>query len=97
VMLDSDLAALYGVTTRRFNEQVRRNEARFPADFSFELSDQEVANLKSQFATSSWMTGAHGGRRKRPRVFTEYGAINRLRQQASVVSRDPLLPMVCGP
>jgi hypothetical protein len=54
---------------------VRRNEARFPADFSVELTDQEVENLKSQFATSSWMTGAHGGRRKRPRVFTEYGAI----------------------
>jgi hypothetical protein len=75
VMLDSDLAAVYGVSTRRFNEQVRRNEVRFPGDFSFELTDQEVENLKSQFATSSWMAGAHGGRRKRPRVFTEYGAI----------------------
>jgi len=75
VMLDSDLAAVYGVSTRRFNEQVRRNGARFPADFSFDLTDQEVENLKSQFATSSWMTGAHGGRRKQPRVFTEYGAI----------------------
>jgi hypothetical protein len=74
VMLDSDLATVYGVSTRRFNEQVRRNEARFPGDFSFELTDQEVENLKSQFATSSWMAGAHGGRRKRPRVFTEYGA-----------------------
>lgn len=75
VLLDSDLAAVYGVSTRRFNEQVRRNEARFPADFSFELSDQEFRNLKSQFATSSWMAGSHGGRRKLPRVFTEYGAI----------------------
>jgi ORF6N domain-containing protein len=75
VTLDSDLAAVYGVSTRRFNEQVRRNEVRFPGDFSFELTDQEVENLKSQFATSSWMAGAHGGRRKRPRVFTEYGAI----------------------
>jgi predicted DNA binding protein len=75
VLLDSDLAAVYAVSTRRFNEQVRRNEARFPSDFSFELTDQEVGILKSQFATSSWMGGAHGGRRKRPRVFTEYGAI----------------------
>ena len=70
VMVDSDLAELYGVPTRRLNEQVRRNAARFPADFIFQLSDQEVTNLKSQFATSSW-----GGRRKTPLVFTEHGAL----------------------
>jgi ORF6N domain-containing protein len=70
VLLDSDLAALYGVETRRLNEQVRRNHARFPADFIFELTSAEFGNLKSQIATSSW-----GGRRKRPLAFTEHGAI----------------------
>lgn len=70
VLLDSDLAALYGVDTRRLNEQVRRNRARFPKDFIFELSVEEYANLKSHFATSSW-----GGRRKLPLAFTEHGAI----------------------
>ena len=70
VLVDNDLAALYGVETRRLNEQVRRNHERFPADFIFELTAEELANLKSQSATSSW-----GGRRKRPLVFTEHGAI----------------------
>ncbi len=70
VLIDSDLAALYGVETRRLNEQVRRNQARFPKDFIFELTAEEFANLKSQFATSSW-----GGRRKLPLAFTEHGAI----------------------
>jgi ORF6N domain-containing protein len=70
VILDVDLAALYGVTTGRLNEQVRRNAKRFPPDFAFPLSTQEVRNLKSQFAISSW-----GGRRTRPTVFTEHGAI----------------------
>jgi hypothetical protein len=70
VLIDSDLAALYGVETRRLNEQVRRNRARFPEDFIFELTPEEFANLKSQFATSSW-----GGRRKLPMAFTEHGAI----------------------
>jgi hypothetical protein len=70
VLLDSDLAALHGVETRRLNEQVRRNRARFPADFVFELSAEELADLMSQFATSSW-----GGRRKLPLAFTEHGAI----------------------
>ena len=58
VMSDSDLAELYGVETRRLNEQVKRNIKRFPQDFMFQLSEQEFKNLKSQFATSSW-----GGRR----------------------------------
>jgi ORF6N domain len=70
VLLDGDLAALYGVETRRLNEQVRRNRERFPADFIFQLSAAEFLDLKSQFATSSW-----GGRRKLPLAFTEHGAI----------------------
>jgi hypothetical protein len=70
VLLDADLAALYGVSTGRLNEQVRRNLARFPSDFLFRLTNQEVRNLKSQSATSTW-----GGRRKLPFVFTEHGAI----------------------
>jgi ORF6N domain len=70
VLLDEDLAHLYGVETRRLNEQVRRNRARFPTDFIFELNAEEFNNLKSQFATSSW-----GGRRKLPLAFSEHGAI----------------------
>ena len=53
VILDADLAGVYGVLTRRLNEQVRRNVNRFPSDFAFVFVDQEVTNLKSQFATSS--------------------------------------------
>ncbi len=82
VMLDSDLAEIYGVTTKRLNEQVGRNADRFPPDFAFLLTRQEVANLKSQIATSSLGrrktsvdTPQHGGRRKLPYVFTEHGAI----------------------
>ena len=70
VLLDRDLAKLYGVETRRLNEQVRRNKQRFPADFIFQVSDQEARTLMSQFATSS-----RGGTRKRPLAFTEHGAI----------------------
>jgi hypothetical protein len=72
VILDSDLAALYGVSTKRLNEQVRRNRSRFPDDFAFTLTSQEVMNLKSQIATSSF---DHGGRRSPPHAFTEHGAI----------------------
>ena len=75
VMLDADLARLYGVTTSRLNEQVSRNAERFPEDFAFKLEKQEVANLMSQIATSSGNPRSHGGRRKTPRVFTEHGAI----------------------
>jgi len=70
VMLDEDLADLYGVETRVLVQQVRRNEKRFPVDFMFQLSTEEFGNLKSQFVMSS---GGHGGRRKRPLVFTEQG------------------------
>jgi ORF6N domain len=79
VLLDAELAVLYGVTTRRLNEQVRRNRKRFPGDFLFELTTEEFANLKSRFATSSW-----GGRRKRPLAFTEHGAI-----QAATILNSP--------
>lgn len=70
VLLDADLAGLYGVSTSRLNQQVRRNRKRFPADFVFQVTNQEVADLMLQIATSSW-----GGRRKRPVVYTEHGAI----------------------
>ncbi len=79
VILDADLARLYGVTTRRLNEQIRRNADRFPTDFVFQLSDEEALNLKSHFATSS---SGHGGRRKLPLAFTEHGAL----MAASVLS-----------
>ncbi len=69
VMLDSDLADIYGVSTSRLNEQVKRNAERFPEDFMFELTREEWDNLISQNATSS----THGGRRKIPFVFTEQG------------------------
>lgn len=72
VVLDRDLAALYGVSTKRLNEQVRRNQARFPEDFCFQIDRQEFANLRSQFATSSKV---HGGQRYAPRAFTEHGAL----------------------
>jgi hypothetical protein len=68
VMLDKDLAELYGVTTFRLNEQVKRNKKRFPPDFRFQLSKKEFKNLISQFAISSW-----GGTRKAPYAFTEQG------------------------
>jgi hypothetical protein len=71
VMLDSDLAEIYGVSTARLNEQVRRNPERFPTDFAFPLTHQEFRILISQTAISR----LHGGRRKLPRVFTEHGAI----------------------
>src|SRR5262245_35284032 len=73
VLLDSDLAALYGVSTKRFNEQVRRNLVRFPEDFMFQLTNQEVAGLRSQIATLKMGRGWH--RKYRPYVFTEHGAI----------------------
>lgn len=69
-MLDEDLAEMYGVETRRLNEQVKRNIDRFPEDFMFQLSKEEYENLKSQNATSSW-----GGRRKPPNAFTEHGVL----------------------
>ena len=71
VMLDADLAVLYGVETRYIPRAVKRNPGRFPSDFAFQLSDEEWENLKSTFGiSSSW-----GGRRSAPYVFTEHGAL----------------------
>ena len=70
VMLDRDLAELYGVETKRLKEQVRRNIERFPEDFMFELTKEELKNLRSQFATSSW-----GGARYSPMAFSEHGVL----------------------
>lgn len=72
VMVDSDLATLYQVTTKRLNEQVRRNKNRFPSEFMFRLTAEEYEYLRSHFATSS-EDNAHGGRRYMPYVFTEQG------------------------
>ena len=71
VILDADLARVYGVPTKRLNEAVKRALERFPSDFAFLLEPQEVASLRSQIATSK----GRGGRRYIPRAFTEYGAI----------------------
>src|SRR6478609_11236239 len=72
VILDSELAKLYGVTVKRLNQQVNRNQERFPADFMFRLSAKEDEILRLQIATSS---KKHGGRRYPPYAFTEHGAI----------------------
>jgi hypothetical protein len=79
VMLAGDLAKIYGVETKRLNEQVKRNVDRFPSDFMFQLTALEWQNLKSQFATSSW-----GGTRTSPYAFTEHGAV----MLASVLTSD---------
>jgi hypothetical protein len=68
VMIDSELAEMYGVETKVLNQAVKRNIDRFPEDFMFQLSESEWQNLKSQFVTSSW-----GGRRTPPYMFTEQG------------------------
>jgi hypothetical protein len=72
VLIDSDLAALYGVEVRALNQAVRRNRNRFPPDFVFRLTAKENGTLRSQIVISS---GSHGGRRYLPYVFTEHGAI----------------------
>jgi hypothetical protein len=75
VMPDSDLAKLYGVTTGRLNEQVKRNQRRFPIDFMFRLTEDEYRNLISQIAISNQLLKKrdHGGRRNSPLAFTEPG------------------------
>jgi hypothetical protein len=85
-MLDQDLAALYGVTTKRLNEQIRRNKRRFPSDFMFKMNRREYENLRSQIATSRQ---THGGRRHLPNLFTEHGAI----MAASVLSSPQAVEM----
>ena len=72
-MQDSELATLYEVSTKRFNEQVRRNRKRFPVDFMFQLTVEETSSLRSQFATLKVGRGQH--RKYMPYVFTEHGAI----------------------
>src|SRR6184192_917205 len=89
VMLDSDLAAIYQVSTKRLNQQLRRNRSRFPADFAFQLTVEGLTNLRLQFATSSLTSQIttskkHGGRRYLPWVFTEHGAI----MLASILNSD---------
>ncbi len=81
VMLDADLAAVYGVTTARLNQQVKRNQERFPSDFVFQLARAEYESLMLQFATSK---AGRGGRRKLPYAFTELGAV-----MASMVVNTP--------
>jgi hypothetical protein len=78
VMLDSDLAVLYGVTTKKLNQAVKRNLGRFPSDFCFQLTAEEFENLRCQIGTST----SYGGRRYVPYAFTEHGAI----MAASVLS-----------
>jgi phage regulator Rha-like protein len=92
VMLDSDLAKLYGVTTKRFNEAFKRNRDRFPQDFAFRLSSEEWENLQSVLRTSNWSQIAtssqkHRGLKYRPWAFTEHGALmaaNILRSERAV-------------
>lgn len=72
VILDADIARLYGVPVKRLNEQVKRNQERFPSDFMFQLTEKEKSALRSQFATSK---ENRGGRRYTPYAFTEHGAI----------------------
>jgi hypothetical protein len=73
LLLDTELATLYGVSTKRFNEQVRRNRERFPLDFMFQLTAEELASLRSQIATLETGRGRH--RKYLPYAFTEHGAI----------------------
>jgi hypothetical protein len=72
-LLDEDVAAFFGETTSRLNEQVKRNQSKFGDDFAFQLTAEEWADLKSQSAISS--SPGHGGRRKPPRMFTEHGVV----------------------
>jgi hypothetical protein len=82
VLLDEDLALLYGVPVKRLNEAVKRNAVRFPPDFMFQLRGEEVVALRSQIATSN---AGRGGRRYRPYAFTEHGAV----MLASVLNSPP--------
>src|SRR5438477_13193807 len=101
VILDSDLAAVYGVATFRFNEAIKRNKNRFPPDFTFQLTAEETTALRSQFATSSiestgmWSqiaTTSKTRRRKthRPWAFTEHGRCKR--QTSDITSSPSCLP-----
>jgi len=89
VMLDSDLAKVYGVSTKQLNQQVRRNLSRFASDFAFQLTASEFTNLRSQIVTSSY-----GGRRFFPWAFTEHGAIMLASVLNSEVAIDASLRVV---
>ena len=76
VMLDEDLAELYGVETKRLNEAIKRNSTRFPEDFMFQLTDNEEISLRSQIATLKKYNSGRGQHRKyNPYVFTEHGTV----------------------
>ena len=78
-MIDSDIAAFYGVQVKRLNEQVKRNQERFPVNFMFQLTKEEYNSLRSQFVTlglkSQFAASSWGGKRKLPYVFTEHGVV----------------------
>ncbi len=86
VVLDSELARIYGVPTFRFNEAIKRNRNRFPKDFMFQLTREEVSTLTSQFAMSK---PGRGGRRTLPYAFTEHGAV----MAANVLRSDRAIQM----
>lgn len=85
IMLDSDLAKLYGVTTKALNQAVKRNQKRFPEAFMFQLTPMEIESLRSQFVTSK----TRGGRRYLPYAFTEHGAI----MAANILNSDRAISM----
>jgi hypothetical protein len=87
VMLDMDLAELYGVETKQLKRAVRRNEKRFPPDFMFELLPEELENLRSHFGTSSW-----GGIRYPPMAFSEQGVA----MLSSVLNTDRAIQAATG-
>ena len=104
VILDADLARIYGVTTKRLDEQVKLNADRFPDDFAFELSKEEWGTLRSQSVTSKSHGGqnaingssgdSNGGRRYQPHAFTEHGGVFQTRIDAIKTGHD--LPVVGG-
>lgn len=89
VILDVDLAMLYNLAPKRLNEQVKRNRARFPDDFMFQLEDQEVRILRSQFATAKWTM-----RRTNPYAFTEHGVVMAANIVSSKVAIDASILLV---
>jgi hypothetical protein len=94
VLLDTALAALYGVSAKRFNEQVRRNRNRFPDDFMFQLTAKESRALRSQFATLKSGRGQH--RKYLPYAFTEQGVACSLRCSGALAP-SPSISRSCGP
>jgi hypothetical protein len=97
VVIDADLAALYGVQTKRFNEAVKRNLAKFPPDFMFVLTAEEATALRSQFATSNGESSGRGGRRYAPRVFTEHDNFSRATQAQLKQVFDALRALMSPP